>query len=95
VAKENTIATLAILYRAAGEEGGLAGALAGAWTPAAALAFLAVQMLFIPCAATVAVIRQETGSWGWTVFSVALLAAISFSAGIAIFQGAALLGIGG
>jgi len=95
VAKENTIATLAILYRAGGDGSSLAGALAGALTPAAALAFLAVQMLFIPCAATVAVIRQETGSWSWTAFSVALLAAISFAAGIAIFQGAALLGLGG
>jgi ferrous iron transport protein B len=95
VAKENTIATLGILYHAGGEGSGLAGALAGALTPAAALAFLAVQMLFIPCAATVAVIRQETGSWSWTGFSVAVLAAISFGAGIVIFQGAALLGLGG
>jgi ferrous iron transport protein B len=95
VAKENTIATLAILYRAGGEGRSLAGALAGGWTPAAALAFLAAQMLFIPCAATVAAIRQETGSWSWTAFSVAILAAISFGAGIAIFQGAALLGLGG
>jgi ferrous iron transport protein B len=86
---------LAILYRAGGEGRSLAGALAGAWTPAAALAFLAAQMLFIPCAATVAAIRQETGSWSWTAFSVAILAAISFGAGIAIFQGAALLGLGG
>lgn len=95
VAKENTVATLGILYRAGGEGGSLTGALAGALTPAAALAFLAVQMLFIPCAATVAVIRQETESWGWTGFSVALLAVISLAAGIAIFQGATLLGLGG
>ncbi|RPI10848.1 MAG: ferrous iron transport protein B [Zetaproteobacteria bacterium] len=95
VAKENTIATLAILYRAGGEESSLAGALAGAWTPAAGLAFLVVQMLFIPCAATAAVIRQETGSWAWTVFSVALLAAISLAAGVSIFQGATLFGLGG
>jgi ferrous iron transport protein B len=95
VAKENTIATLGILYQAGGEGSGLAGAFAGALTPAAALAFLAVQMLFIPCAATVAVIRQETGSWSWTGFSVAVLAVISFGAGIVIFQGAALLGLGG
>ena len=97
VAKENTIVTLGILYRAGGEGSSLVGALAGSLTPAAAVAFLAVQMLFIPCAATVAVIRQETGSWSWswTAFSVAVLAAISFGAGIVIFQGAALQGLGG
>jgi ferrous iron transport protein B len=95
MAKENTIATLGILYRAGGEESSLAGALAGSLAPAPALAFLVVQMLFIPCVAALAVIRQETGSWAWTGLSVALLAAISFGAGILIFQGAALLGLGG
>jgi ferrous iron transport protein B len=63
-------------------------------TPAAALAFLAVQMLFIPCAATVATIRQGTRSWRWTGFSVLLLLGISLAVGIAIYQGAAVLGVG-
>ncbi len=94
VAKENTIATLGVLY-SAGEEGTrLAEVLPGVLTPAAALAFLAVQMLFIPCVATVATIRQETGSWRWTAFSVALLLVVSFAVGIAIYQGARLVGWG-
>ncbi len=94
VAKENTLATLGILY-GAGEGGrGLGQALAGVLTPAAALAFLAVQVLFIPCAATVAVLRQETGSWRWTAFSVALLLVVSFTMGIAIYQVARLAGSG-
>ncbi len=94
VAKENTIATLGVLY-SAGEEGTrLAEVLPGVLTPAAALAFLAVQMLFIPCAATVATIRQETDSWRWTAFSVALLLVVSFAVGIAIYQGARLVGWG-
>ncbi len=94
VAKENTIATLGVLY-SAGEEGArLADALSGVLTPAAALAFLAVQMLFIPCVAVVATIRQETASWRWTAFSVALLLVVSFAVGIAIYQGASLVGWG-
>ncbi|MEW6233134.1 MAG: nucleoside recognition domain-containing protein, partial [Chloroflexota bacterium] len=94
VAKENTIATLGILY-GAGEEGrGLGQALAGVLAPAAALAFLAVQVLFIPCAATMAVLRQETGSWRWTAFSAALLLVVSFTVGIAIYQVARLAGWG-
>ena len=94
VAKENTIATLGVLY-GAGEEGArLAEVMSGVLTPAAALAFLAVQMLFIPCVATVAVIRQETGSWRWTGFSVALLLVLSLVVGIAIYQGALLVGWG-
>jgi ferrous iron transport protein B len=94
VAKENTIATLGVLY-GAGEEGArLAEVLPGLLAPAAALAFLAVQILFIPCVATVATIRQETASWRWTAFSVALLLVVSFAVGIAIYQVAMLVGWG-
>lgn len=91
LAKENTIATLGVLFRAGQGGTSLAETLAAGVTPAAALAFLAVQMLFIPCAATVAVIHQETRSWRWTAISVVLLLVISFGMGIAIYQGALLL----
>jgi ferrous iron transport protein B len=90
VAKENTIATLGILV-GSGSEGGLAQALPALLTPASALAFLVVQVLFIPCAATVAAIRQETRSWGWTLFSVASLFDLSFAAGIAVYQALSLV----
>jgi ferrous iron transport protein B len=85
VAKENSIATLGILFGGA-EGGGLEASLAGVLTPAAALAFLVVQMLFIPCVATVAAVRQETKSWGWTAFSVGLLLVLSLAGGIVTYQ---------
>ena len=94
VAKENTIASLGVLYGAGEEERRLAGVMSGVLTPAAALAFLAVQMLFIPCVATVAVMHQETNSWKWTAFGTALLLVLSFSVGIVIYQGALLVGWG-
>jgi ferrous iron transport protein B len=93
LAKENTIATLGVLFRTGQEQIGLAQALAGFLDPAAALAFLAVQMLFIPCAATVAIMRQELGSWRWTIFSILLLLAVSVGVGIAIYQGGTLLNL--
>lgn len=94
IAKENAIATLGILYSAGIEGGGLVAALARQVSPATALAFLTTTMLFIPCVATVAVIRQETRSWRWTLFSVALLLAIAMSAGIVVYQGGLWLGLG-
>lgn len=84
VAKENTIATLGVLFHA-GEEG-LAATLAATYSIATALAFLVMQVLFIPCVATVGVIRQETGSWRWTLFSIGLLLAISSLASGATFH---------
>jgi ferrous iron transport protein B len=91
VAKENSIATLGVLFGAGQEAGGLEQALVGVLTPAAALAFLVVQMLFIPCLATVATVKQETRSWRWTAFSVGLLVVVSFGAAIGVYQLARVL----
>ncbi len=90
VAKENSIATLGVLFHT-GEEG-LAETLAATYPIATALAFLVVQVLFIPCVAAVGAIRQETASWRWTLFSFALLLGISFLAGGATFHIARWLG---
>jgi ferrous iron transport protein B len=84
IAKENTIATLGVLFNAA-ESGGLANTLAATYTPATALAFLTVQMLFIPCLPTCAVIRQETNSWRWTFFNLAFLLIVSLAMGAIVY----------
>jgi ferrous iron transport protein B len=94
VAKENAIATLGVLYGEGEEATGLGETMAASIPPASALAFLAVTMLFIPCAATLATIKQETKGWRWAVFNVGLLLAISFGVGILIYQSAALIGWG-
>jgi len=92
IAKENSIATLGILYGAGESTANLAAELSKAIVPAAALSFLVVQMLFIPCVATVGAIRQETRSWKWTLFTIGLLALVSFSAGIVVYQIASRMG---
>lgn len=83
VAKENTIATLSILY------GDFQSALPLVMSPAAALGYLVVQMLFIPCVATVAVIKQEAGT-RWMLLGLSLLTVLSFGAGIAAYRLAGL-----
>jgi ferrous iron transport protein B len=100
IAKENTIATLGVLFgstglTAGGTGGGagLAGTLAATFPAATGLAFLVVQMLFIPCVATVAVVRQETVSWGWTLFNLGFLLLVSLLAGIGVFWLASLAGL--
>ena len=92
VAKENSIATLGVLF-GTGEGGGLANQLAATFSVASALAFLTVQMLFVPCAATVAVIRQETDSWKWTLFDLGFLLVVSLTAGVAVYRIARLVGV--
>jgi ferrous iron transport protein B len=90
IAKENAIASLGVLYGAGGEAG-LAQILPEILTPAAALSFLVVQMLFVPCVATVATVYQETNSRKWTLFNLLFLLAISFGLGIVAYQVASFL----
>lgn len=93
VAKENAIAALGILYGSV-EGAGLAERLAATVPPASALSFIAATMLFIPCAATIAVMRQETASWGWTLFGVGLLLVIALGAAALVYQACRLTGFG-
>jgi ferrous iron transport protein B len=89
IAKENTIATLGTLLGGTGA--GLNAQLKTLLTPAAAVAFLVVQVLFIPCVATVAAIRQETKTWKWPLFTIAFQLVLSFSLAIIVYQVARLL----
>lgn len=86
VAKENAVATLGVLYNAGESASALAPALQADLSASAGLAFLVTQMLFIPCVSTVAVIRQETGSWRWVVVNVGMLALLALAGGIAAFH---------
>ncbi|HEY73436.1 MAG TPA: ferrous iron transport protein B [Thermoflexia bacterium] len=92
IAKENSIAVLGVLF-GPGEGVGLAATLAAIFPVSTALAFLVVQMLFIPCVATVAVIKQETNSWGWTGFSLGFLLVVSWAAGITVYWIAHFVGL--
>ena len=92
IAKENSIATLGILYGTGDDSATLAATLGTVIAPAAALSFLVVQLLFIPCAATVGAIRQETRSWKWTLFTLAMLAVISVGVGWVVYQVVSHLG---
>ncbi len=86
IAKENTIATLSILY------GNLETTLPSLLSVPAALALLVTQMLFIPCVATVATIKQEVG-WKWMLISLFILLGLSLGGGVLVYQlGSLLLG---
>ena len=79
VAKENTVATLSVLY-------GSLDVLKTVMTPTAMLAFLVFQILFIPCVGTVAAIQQETKSWKWTLTNVGMQLALSLGLAVAVYQ---------
>ncbi len=93
LAKENAIATLGVLYGGQAHAG-LDATLAAVVSPASGIAFLVVQMLFIPCVSTIAAMRHETGGWRWPLASSGLLLAVAVTGGTLTYQAARLLGGG-
>jgi len=83
-AKETSLATLGVLYHAEGES--LSRALRESITPLVAFVFVVVQMLYIPCLASVATMRSETQSWKWTAIGVLYPLLLAGGLGILIFH---------
>jgi ferrous iron transport protein B len=90
IAKETAIATLGVLYGVGRE--GLLQVLPQVMSPASALSFLVVLMLFIPCAATVAVMKRELGNWKWFGASIGVMLVLSLLGGLTAYRFA--LGMG-
>ena len=84
VAKENAVATLGVLY-GVGDQG-LLKVLPSVMGHASALAFLTVLMLFVPCAATVAVMKREMADRIWFYSSLVLTLAVSYLGGLIAYR---------
>lgn len=93
VAKEIVIASLGTLYGVGEDSGALEGALLAdpALGPVTALALMVFVLLYLPCLATMAVIRKETGSWKWTAFSVVYGITVAYLLAFVVARGGALL----
>ncbi len=84
VAKENVVATLGVLYTVGRD--GLSNILPTVMRPESAVAFLVVMMLFIPCAATVAVLKKEMNNHKWFYASIVMTLLVSYFGGIAAYN---------
>jgi ferrous iron transport protein B len=90
VAKETVVATLGVLY-SVGDQG-LASVLPTIMNHASAAAFLVVMMLFMPCVATIAVLKQEMNSNKWFYGAILMTLVISYAGGAAAYQLVSRLG---
>ncbi|MEW6528778.1 MAG: ferrous iron transport protein B [Candidatus Micrarchaeota archaeon] len=91
LAKEVVISAFGVLFGIAEEET-LQVTIARSWTPLQAYVFMVFTLLYIPCFATVAVIKKETGSWKWTVFAVGYTLALAWMVSFIVLQVGHLLG---
>jgi ferrous iron transport protein B len=64
------------------------------WTPLTALTLMVFFVLAIQCMSTVAIVRRETNSWGWTLFMVSYMTGLAYLAAFITYQGGKLLGFG-
>ena len=64
----------------------LAHALASRYTPLQAIAVMLFCLLGFPCAATVAVMRSETGSWRWALGQWVGLTVLAYVCTLLVYQ---------
>ena len=76
VAKEIVVSTYGVLFGVGADvdeanSGVINGLRSSGMTPLVALGLLVFTLLYTPCLATVAAIKRETGTWSYTLFSIA------------------------
>ena len=90
VAKESVVGTLGILYGVSGDvvENGSAlyPAIAAAFTPIQAYAFMAFALLAIPCIAAVSALKRELKSTKWFIFTLVYELVVGYLVALLIFQ---------
>ncbi|MCM3734548.1 ferrous iron transport protein B [Bacillus cytotoxicus] len=90
LAKEVVVSTMAIIYSV--KEDVLGNVIGTHFTTLSAYAFMFFVLLYVPCLATVAVIRRETGSLKWTVFSVVYPLVVAYVLTLVLYQVGSMLG---
>jgi ferrous iron transport protein B len=88
LAKETVVGTFGTLFAGAEGAGGMGAALSAqlGWTPLIAFAFMAMVLLYIPCVATLGIVRKETGSWKWTFFTIGYTLVLGWLVATLIYQ---------
>lgn len=91
LAKEVVVSTMNIIYHAP-DTAGLESQIGQVFTPLSSVSFMVFILLYIPCLATVGVIKKETASWKWTFFAMGYSLVLAYIVSMVVFQGGRLLG---
>jgi ferrous iron transport protein B len=83
LAKEIAVEALGIIYAVEGETA-IAGALVASYNPVIGFTLMAFTLLYIPCIATIGVMKKESGSWKWTIFQIVLTLVVAYVVGLII-----------
>jgi ferrous iron transport protein B len=100
-ARESSVATIGVLYQQGAEENKSLEERMGAetggsdFTPLGALAVMVFFALYPPCLATTIMIKVQTGSYRWMLFSIFFPTALGFIVASIIYTGGGALGLTG
>jgi ferrous iron transport protein B len=56
------------------------------WTPLVAVSLLVWFVLAMQCMSTIAIVRRETGGWGWPVFMLVYMNALAYVVALGVYQ---------
>ncbi|EJW11784.1 Ferrous iron transport protein B [Rhodovulum sp. PH10] len=93
-AREVAVAALGTVYSIGGGDTQIGEALAQSWSLATALALLAWYIFAPQCAATLAVIKRETGGWRWVAVTFGYMLTLAYAAAFVTYNTAVALGAG-
>ena len=91
LAKEIVVGTLGMIYGVGEEE--VADAIPEHFTPASALAMMVITLIYLPCLATIGILRQELGSWKWTAFVIAYELVLAYVVALIVYGIALGMGV--
>lgn len=95
VAKELVVSTFSTLGGFEDDdETGTISVINDLFTPLSGYAFMAFCLLYVPCFATVGVIRQESNSWKWPVVMTAITLTTAYIVAFLIYNLGLLAGFG-
>ena len=86
LAKEVVVGSFGVLFGVGEEALGAAIMNQLGWTPLTAFAFMAFCLIYLPCMATMAVIRRETNSWRWPAFAIGYTLVLAWIVATLIYQ---------
>lgn len=84
--KELVVSTLGVLYTNEGDVENVNLSNRIPITPLVALAYMLFVLIYFPCIATFAAIKQESGSWKWAIFTAGYTTGLAWLIAFTVFQ---------
>ena len=85
-AKELVVSTLGVLYTNEEDVENVNLSDRIPITPLAALAYMLFVLIYFPCIATLAAIKQESGSWKWALFAAGYTTVLAWGIAFVVYQ---------